>query len=39
MMNQNIVATSPSITYHILEQAGLLNQWNTKSLGKNKGFK
>lgn len=38
MMDQDKVAVSPSTTYRILKQAGLLNQWNTKPLGKNKGF-
>jgi putative transposase len=39
MMDEDIVAVSPSSTYRILKSAGLLNRWNNvkKSL-KGKGF-
>jgi putative transposase len=39
MLDQDIVAVSPSTTYRVLRQAGLTNKWNNKSLNaKRKGF-
>lgn len=39
MMDDNIVAVSPSTTYRILKAAGLLNRWNkVKSSAKGHGF-
>lgn len=39
MLDENIVAVSPSTTYRILKSAGLLNRWNkVKSSSKGKGF-
>ena len=40
MMDENIVAVSPSTTYRVLRSAGLINKWNTKkSSPKGKGYK
>ena len=39
MLDDNIVAASPSVVYRVLKQAGLLNKWNqTKKSSKGKGF-
>ena len=39
MIDENIVALSPSSVYRILKRAGLLNKWNqTKKSSKGKGF-
>lgn len=39
MLDENIVAVSPSSVYRILEAEGLLNQWNTvKTSAKGSGF-
>ncbi len=39
MMDDDIVAVSPSTTYRILKAAGLLNRWNTvKRSSKGNGF-
>ncbi len=39
MLDENIVALSPSAVYRILKRAGLLNKWNqTKKSSKGKGF-
>ncbi len=39
MMDEDIVAVSPSSTYRILKSAGLLNRWNNvKKNLKGKGF-
>lgn len=40
MLDENVVAVSPSSVYRILKERGLLNAWNTKKkAGKGKGFK
>lgn len=40
MLDENIVAVSPSSVYRILKAEGLLNQWNTiKTSSKGNGFK
>ena len=40
MMDENIVAVSPSTTYRVLKSAGLINKWNTKkSSSKGQGYK
>lgn len=40
MINQNIVAASPSSVYRILKEEGLINRWNTvKKNLKGTGFK
>lgn len=40
MMDENIVAVSPSSVYRVLKSAGMLNQWNTaKKSTKGSGFK
>jgi putative transposase len=40
MLDQNIVAASPSSVYRILKKAGLLNKWNGKKSNlKGTGFK
>jgi transposase InsO family protein len=39
MLDENIVAISPSTTYRILKDAGLLNRWSPSAKGKGKGFK
>jgi len=38
MLDRDIVAVSPSSTYRILRDAGLLNRWNTASSKKGTGF-
>ncbi|MCG8345035.1 MAG: IS3 family transposase [Chlorobiales bacterium] len=38
MLDQNIVAVSPSSVYRVLSTAGLLRRWNTKKGSKGKGF-
>jgi putative transposase len=38
MLDADIVAVSPSTTYRVLKEAGLLNRWPVKSTGKGKGF-
>lgn len=39
MIDDNIVAISPSTTYRVLKTAGLLNKWNTvKKSSKGNGF-
>jgi len=39
MMDDDIVAVSPSTTYRVLKSAGLLNRWNkVKKSSKGKGF-
>lgn len=39
MMDENIVAVSPSTTYRVLKSAGLINKWNTKkSASKGTGY-
>lgn len=39
MLDENVVAVSPSTVYRVLKKAGLLNRWNTVSLkGKGHGF-
>jgi transposase InsO family protein len=38
MLDENIVAVSPSSVYRVLKAAGLLRTWNPKSSRKGKGF-
>ena len=39
MMDENIVAVSPSTTYRVLKSEGLINRWNTKkSASKGTGY-
>lgn len=38
MIDRDIVAVSPSSTYRILKQAGLLQPWNAKPSSKGTGF-
>ena len=38
MMDADIVAVSPSSTYRVLSNAGLLNKWNGKKSKKGSGF-
>jgi len=38
MLDQNIVAVSPSSTWRVLSQAGLLQKWNPKKSLKGTGF-
>lgn len=39
MLDENIVAVSPSSTYRVLKSEGLLNRWNTKQSGtKGQGY-
>ena len=39
MMDEDVVAVSPSSTYRVLKSAGLLNRWNqTKTSSKETGF-
>lgn len=39
MIDDNVVAASPSAVYRILKRAGLLNKWNmTKKSSKGRGF-
>ena len=38
MLDQNIVAVSPSSVYRVLSEAGLLKKWNARSSTKGNGF-
>jgi putative transposase len=38
MLDQDIVAVSPSTTYRVLSAAGLLDRWNSKPSKKGTGF-
>ena len=38
MLDQNIVAVSPSSVYRVLSAAGLLKRWNSKGSKKGNGF-
>ncbi len=38
MIDENIVAVSPSTTYRVLKRAGLLNRWNKIKTTKGEGF-
>lgn len=38
MMDEDIVAVSPSSVYRVLKGAGLLNRWNSSESKKGKGF-
>jgi transposase InsO family protein len=38
MLDENIVAVSPSSTYRVLKGAGLLTRWNTVKSGTKEGF-
>lgn len=38
MLDQNIVAVSPSSVYRVLSAAGLLKRWNNENSKKGKGF-
>lgn len=38
MMDEDVVAVSPSSVYRVLKQAGLLNKWNGKPSKKGTGF-
>jgi len=38
MLDSDIVAVSPSTTYRVLKEAGLLNRWPLKKRCKGKGF-
>ena len=38
MLDQNIVAVSPSSVYRVLRNADLLRKWNPKSTAKGRGF-
>jgi putative transposase len=39
MLDENIVAVSPSSTYRVLKSAGLLRRWNTRKSSKGNGFR
>lgn len=39
MLDQDIVAVSPSSTYRTLKEAGLMRRWNRKESKKGSGFK
>jgi len=39
MLDENVVAVSPSSVYRVLKSAGLLQRWNRKSSSKGDGFK
>ncbi len=39
MLDDNIVAVSPSTTYRVLKEAGLMRRWNRKESKKGTGFK
>ena len=39
MLDDDIVAVSPSSVYRVLKYKGLLRKWNSKSSSKGKGFK
>jgi hypothetical protein len=38
MLDQDLVAVSPSTTYRVLSAAGLLDRWNGKPSKKGTGF-
>jgi len=38
MLDQDVVAVSPSSVYRVLKAAGRLDRWNRKPSGKGKGF-
>ena len=38
MLDQDIVAVSPSTVYRVLREAGFLRRWNRAGTGKGKGF-
>jgi transposase InsO family protein len=38
MMDDDVVAVSPSSVYRVLDQAGLLRKWSTKQSSKGSGF-
>jgi putative transposase len=38
MLDANIAAVSPSTTYRVLKEAGLLRRWSKKASGKGSGF-
>lgn len=38
MLDENVVAVSPSSVYRVLSDAGLLKKWNGKPSSKGKGF-
>jgi transposase InsO family protein len=38
MLDQDVVAVSPTSTWRVLNQAGLLRRWNSKPSKKGKGF-
>jgi len=38
MLDENIVAVSPSSTYRVLKEAGVMRKWNGKSSKKGTGF-
>ena len=39
MLDQNVVAVSPSSVYRVLKNEGLLQRWNRKPSSKGQGFK
>ena len=39
MLDQNVVAVSPSSVYRVLKSRGLLQRWNRKPSSKGQGFK
>jgi len=39
MLDEDIVAVSPSSVYRVLKNAGLLRKWNSKNHGKGQGFR
>ena len=39
MLDEDIVAVSPSTTYRVLKRAGLLRRWNVSKTTKGNGFK
>ena len=39
MIDNDVVAVSPSSTYRVLKSADLINRWNKKETKKGKGFK
>lgn len=38
MLDENVVAVSPSSTYRVLKGAGLLSRWNTQKPSRKRGF-
>jgi hypothetical protein len=38
MLDENVVAVSPSTTYRVLKSAGVLSRWNPGRALKQKGF-